>query len=319
MTTRNLDPELVPILDAIEAGGMFDDGMSHEQMRERFEMTAPLMWDAAALPVERLEDRVIDGPAGNLPVRIYTPVGTTDPLPVLVYFHGGGFTIGSIETADPMSRYLAREARCIVVNVGFRLAPEDPFPAPLDDCWTALQWCATSAPTFGGDPTRLAVGGDASGGTYAAVCALRAKDEGEPTLCFQLLLSPCTEFAEKYPSRIEFADDRLIPGEMVDALMDAYAPDGVDRTNWRLSPVRHPDPAGVAPAYVLASQYDFLRDEERDYAERLAAAGVPVDFVCWNGTVHNFFSMYDHLQIARTAMAEAAAALRTAFGNVPGA
>jgi acetyl esterase len=313
MTARNLDPELAPILDAIEAGGMFDDGMSYEQMRERFEMTAPLMWDATALPVEQVEDRVIAGPAGGLPVRIYTPVTTADPSPVLVYFHGGGFTIGSIETADPMSRYLAREARCIVVNVGFRLAPEHPFPAPVDDCWAAVQWCAANASTFGGDPERVAVGGDASGGTYAAVCALRAKDEGGPPLSFQLLLSPCTEFAEKYPSRNEFADDRLIPGEMVDALMDAYAPAGVDRTDWRVSPIRHPDPSGVAPAYVLASEYDFLRDEERAFSERLAAAGVPVEFVCWDGTVHNFFSMHDHLDVARRAMAGAARALRRAF------
>jgi acetyl esterase len=132
-------------------------------------------------------------------------------------------------------------------------------------------------------------------------------------LRFQLLLSPCTEFEERYPSRDEFADDRLIPGEMVDRLMNAYAPDGADRTDWRMSPRRHPDPGGVAPAYLLASEYDFLRDEERAYAERLEAAGVPIRFECWPGTVHNFFSMYDHLAIARRAMGEAAAALRDAL------
>ena len=315
MTTRNLDPELVTILDAIEGGGMFDDGVTFDEMRERFEATAPLMWDAGALEVHAVEDRVVAGPDGDMPVRIYRPIETADPMPVLVYFHGGGFTIGSIQTADPMSRFLARDASCIVVSVGFRLAPEHPFPAPLDDCWAALEWVAANAETFGGDPARLAVGGDASGGTYAAVCALLARDRGAPALRLQLLLSPCTEFADKYPSRIEFADDRLIPGEMVDRLMDAYAPDGVDRTDWRLSPVRHPDPSGGAPAYVLASEYDFLRDEERAYAERLEAAGVPVAFECWPGTVHNFFSMYDHLAIARRAMGEAAAALRRALAE----
>ncbi len=313
MTTRNLDPELVNILDAIDGGGMFDDGVTFDQMRERFEATAPLMWDAAALDVDSVEDRVLDGPGGDLPVRIYRPTATTDPMPVLVYFHGGGFTIGSIQTAEPMSRFLAREASCIVVSVAFRLAPEHPFPAPLDDCWAALQWVAANAATFGGDSGRLAVGGDASGGTYAAVCALLAKDGGAPALRFQLLLSPCTEFADKYPSRVEFADDRLIPGDMVDRLMDAYAPESVDRTDWRLSPVRHPDLSGVAPAYLLASEYDFLRDEERAYAERLEAAGVAISFECWSGTVHNFFSMYDHLDIARRAMGEAAGALREAL------
>ena len=196
------------------------------------------------------------------------------------------------------------------MNVGFRLAPEDPFPAALDDCWAAVRWAAANAASFGGDPDRLAVGGDASGGTYAAVCALRAKEAGAPALRLQVLLSPCTEFAEKYPSRVEFADDPMIPAEMIEALMDAYAPDSVDRTDWQVSPVRHPDPSGVAPAYILASEYDFLRDEERAFAERLADADVPVDFVCWPGTVHNFFSMYDHVTVARTAMGEAAAALR---------
>jgi acetyl esterase len=313
MTTRNLDPELVAILDAIEGGGMFDDGVTFDQMRERFELTAPMMWDATPLTVDVFEDRVIGGPGGDLPVRVYHPRASEGPLPVLVYFHGGGFTIGSIDTADPMSRFLAREADCIVVNVGFRLAPEDPFPAPVDDCWAALCWAAANADTFGGDASRLAVGGDASGGTYAAVCALRANDEGAPRLRFQLLLSPCTEFADRYPSRVEFADDRLIPGEMVDALMAAYAPDGVDRTDWRLSPVRHPNPTGTAPAYILASEYDFLRDEEVAFAEHLRASGVAVELAMWDGTVHNFFSMYDHLEIARRAMGAAAAALRAAL------
>jgi acetyl esterase len=310
MTERVLDPELGAILAAIEGAGMFDDGIGYDGMRERFEATAPMMWNPAPLDVHATEDRTFDGPAGSLPIRIYTPTAHEAPLPVLVYFHGGGFTVGSIETADPISRYLAREAGCIVVNAGFRLAPEDPFPAPVDDCFAALQWAAANAATFGGDPARLAVGGDASGGTYAAVCALMARDAGSPQLAFQLLLSPCTDFSQKHPSRIEFADDPLISSESIEALMDAYAPEGVDRTDWRVSPLLAPDMAGLAPTYILASQYDFLRDEEQAYADRLVAAGVPVTFACWPGTVHNFFSMHDHVGVARTAMAEVAAALR---------
>ncbi len=316
MTARNLDPQLAGILDAIEGGGMFDDGVTYPQMRERFEATAPLMWDATRLPVDATDDRVIDAPAGPLPVRIYTPPGAAaagGPAPVLVYFHGGGFTIGSIETADPMSRFLAREAGCLVVSVGFRLAPEHPFPAPVDDCVAALRWARDHAASFGGDPAAVAVGGDASGGTYAAVCAQLTKDDAGPPLVFQLLLSPCTDFSQKHPSRIEFADDRLIPAEMVDALMDTYTPEGVDRTDPRCSPLLADDLSGQAPAYLLASEYDFLRDEEQAYSERLSAAGVPVTFRCWAGTVHNFFSMYDHVEVARTAMGEAAAALRAAL------
>ncbi|HEX6311410.1 MAG TPA: alpha/beta hydrolase [Acidimicrobiia bacterium] len=310
MTVRNLDPELETILAAIAGGGMFDDGVTFEQMRERFETTAPMMWDAGNLPVHRTEDRAIPGPAGELPIRVYTPVDSREPLPVLVYLHGGGFTIGSVETADPMSRYLARAGECVVVNVGFRLAPEHPFPAPLDDCFAALCWTAEHAAELGGDAGRLAVGGDASGATYATLCTMLAKDGGGPAIAFQLLLSPCTEFAEKYESRLAFADDALIPGDMVDALMDAYAPPEVDRTDWRLSPVRRPDLSGLPPAYLLAAEYDFLRDEEQAYAERLREAGVPVEYRCWPGTVHNFFSMHDHLGVAREAMLEASAALR---------
>jgi acetyl esterase len=250
-------------------------------------------------------------------VRIYTPdadtTGTGAGLqPVLVYFHGGGFTIGSIATADPMSRFLARAAGCLVVSVGFRTAPEDPFPAAVDDCLAALRWVGEHAASFGGDPARLAVGGDASGATFAAVCAQLVRDGGPPLL-FQLLLSPCTDFSTRHPSRDEFGDDELIPSATVDALMDAYAPPGVDRTDPRVSPLLAEDLTGVAPAYLLAAQYDFLRDEEQAYAGRLSAAGVDVTFRCWPGTVHNFFSMYDHLDIARTAMGEAAAALREAL------
>jgi acetyl esterase len=312
VVTRNLDPQLEAILAAIAGGGMFDDGIGYPEMRERFEATAPMMWDPAANPMAAVEDRVLAGPAGNLPVRIYTPSTEAAPQPALVYFHGGGFTIGSIATADPMCRFLARAAGCLVVSVGFRVAPEDPFPASIDDCLAALRWVGEHAASFGGDPARLAVGGDASGGTYAAVCAQLVRDGG-PRLVFQLLLSPCTDFSTRHPSRDEFADDELIPDAMVDMVMDAYAPPGVDRTDPRVSPLLAPDLSGVAPAYVLASEYDFLRDEEQAYADRLSAAGVDVTFRCWPGTVHNFFSMYDHLDVARAAMGEAAAALRAAL------
>jgi len=310
---RDLDPQLSAILDAIAGGGMFDDGLSVEQMRERFEATAPMMWNPANLPIDSVEDRTLPGPAGPLPIRVYRATPGAEPAPVLVYFHGGGFIIGSIDTADAMSRYLAREADCIVVSVGFRRAPEDPFPAPVDDCLAAVQWVRAQAASLGADPTRVAVGGDASGATYATVCARLATESASAPLVFQLLLSPCTDFANRHPSRVELGDDPLIPAAMVDALMDAYAPREQDRTDPRCSPLLAPDLTGQAPAYLLAAEYDFLVDEQRAYADRLAAAGVPVTMRCWPGTVHNFFSMYDHLDIARAAMSEAAGALHDAF------
>ena len=159
----------------------------------------------------------------------------------------------------------------------------------------------------------IAVGGDASGATYATVCAQLARDTAGPPLVFQLLLSPCTDFANRHPSRVEQADDPLIPAAAIDALMDAYAPRARDRTDPRCSPLLAPDLTGHPPAYLLAAEYDFLLDEERAYAARLSDAGVPVTLRCWPGTVHNFFSMYDHLDVARAAMGEAAAALREAL------
>lgn len=313
MATRNLDPQLAAILDAIGSSGMFDAGIGYPEMREKFEATAPMMWNPTNLPVHTIEDRAIPGPAGDLPIRVYTPWRSPVAFPVLVYFHGGGFTIGSIATADPMSRLLARAADCVVVNVGFRIAPEDPFPAPIDDCFAAVRWAGEHAAEIGGDASRIAVGGDASGATYAAVCALLAKQAGGPALAFQLLLTPATDFSTKHPSKIQFADDPMIPAEMIDALMDAYAPPNVDRTDWRVSPLLAPDVTGLPPAFVLTAEYDFLRDEDQAYADRLAAAGVPVTYRCWPGTVHNFFSMYDHLDVARRAMGEAAGALRDAL------
>jgi len=310
---RTLDPQLEAILAQIEGGGMFDEGIGFDELRARFELTAPMMWNPANLPVHAADDREIPGPAGSVPVRIYTPVPSDMSLPVLVYFHGGGFVSGSIDTADPMSRFLALTAECIVVNVGFRVAPENPFPASVDDCFAAVRWAAANASSIGGDPERVAIGGDASGGTFAAVGAQLAKEAGEPSFVFQLLLSPCTDFSVKHPSRIEFADDRLVPAEMVDMAMDAYAPPGTDRTDPRCSPLLSLDLSGLPPAYILASEYDFLRDEEQAYTDRLRDAGVDVIYRCWPGTVHNFFSMHDHLDIAREAMAEAARALRVAL------
>ena len=263
---RDLDPQLSAILEAIAGGGMFDDGLTVAEMRERFELTAPMMWNPAPLAVDSVTDRVLDGPAGPLPIRVYRASPGTEPAPVLVYFHGGGFTIGSIDTAEAMCRFLAREAGCIVVSVGFRLAPEHPFPAPVEDCATATQWVRTHAAALGGDPARIAVGGDASGATYATVCAQLVGDTAGPPLVFQLLLSPCTDFANRHPSRVEQADDPLIPAAAIDALMDAYAPHAQDRTDPRCSPLLAPDLTRQPPAYLLAAEYDFLLDEERAYA-----------------------------------------------------
>lgn len=311
----DLDLQLLGRVSALLSsadGGTLDQSVLAEQRRQ-----ADFAAEVAAPPGPDdiiTHDLTLDGPAGPLSARLYVPPSAPALSGLLVYFHGGGFVSGSIETADPMSRYLSTAAECIVVNVGFRVAPEDPFPASVDDGFAALQWAAAEASSFGGDASRLAIGGDASGGTFAAVCAQLARRSGPP-LRFQLLLSAATDLANRHPSRDEFADDPLIPSEMVDMILDAYAPAEVDRTDPKCSPLLADDLSGLPPAYILASEYDFLRDEEQAYADALRDAGVDVTYHCWQGTVHNFFSMHDHLDIAREAMAEAAGTLRAALNT----
>ena len=269
--------------------------------------------------VGSVADRTIPGPGGDIPVRVYTPADGAPPSAddgtrgVLAFFHGGGWTIGSIETHDPSCRALANGAGVVVVSVEYRLAPEHPFPAGVDDALAAVRWVAAHAAELGGDPARLAVGGDSAGGNLAAVvaCALR---DAEPPLRFQLLVYPATDMTMSFPSIDENGEGYFLTKDTMTWFRANYL--GVrDHTDPRASPL-HADPAdlaGVAPALVVTAEYDPLRDEGEAYAEALRAAGVAVTATRYDGVIHGFFSFPDMLPEGKAVIDEACQALRAAL------
>jgi len=262
-------------------------------------------------PVFAAEARDADG----VPVRVYRP--SPDPgLPVLVVFHGGGWVIGTAEQFDGIARQLANASDAVVVSVDYRLAPEHPFPAPLDDCWTAVQWTFAHAAELGGDPTRVAVGGDSAGGNLAAVCALRARDAGFP-LALQVLIYPVCDCDFTTASYGENAEGYFLEREEMQWFFDCYTDRGKhDPADPSISPMRADDLTGVAPALVITAEYDPLRDEGEAYAAKLRAAGVDVETMRYEGLIHGFFGCPGVFETSRDAMALVGTALRRAFGTL---
>ena len=234
-------------------------------------------------------------------------------MPLLLYLHGGGFTIGSIDTHDVLCRELARLAGCMVVSLAYRLAPEHRFPTASDDAWDALAWLAAQAEQLGADPARLAVGGDSAGGTLAAVSAIMARDAGLP-LALQLLIYPGTTARQDTPSHQTFAYGLVLEAPAIAWFFDQYVGQGPDREDWRFAPLLAPDADGVAPAWLGLAECDPLVDEGVLYADKLRAAGVPVDLEIYRGVTHEFIKMGRAIPEARRAHADAARALRHAFG-----
>jgi acetyl esterase len=269
----------------------------------------------AAAPVASIADRVIPGPAGDIPIRIYTPEGA-GPFALLVYFHGGGFVVGSIDGADTTCRALCRGAGCIVVSVGYRLAPEHTFPAAPDDCLAATRWAAGHAAELGADPARLAVAGDSAGGNLAAVTALRIREEGGPPLCGQLLIYPVAGYhTPPTPSYLANADGYLLTRAMMIWFWEHYLNHPGEAANPHAAPLAAPDLAGLPPALVITAEFDPLRDEGERYAERLQAAGVPAVLSRYDGMIHGFLLLADLFEESRRAMDEAAAWLRQVTGE----
>jgi acetyl esterase len=268
--------------------------------------------------VASVTDRTIPGPGGDLPVRIYvpaTPAPGTDGagLPVLVWYHGGGWVIGDLETADGTVRAMANGAGAVVVSVDYRLAPEHPFPAAVDDAVAAVRWVAGSAAELGVDPARLAVGGDSAGGNLAAVVAQQLRDSG-PAVAFQLLVYPVTDAHLALPSMDENAEGYFLEKATMEWFRGHYLGDG-DRDDPRISPLSATDDAlaGLPPALVITAEYDPLRDEGEAYGERLRQAGVETIVTRYDGVIHGFFSMRDMLPDGAAAIDEATAALRAAL------
>jgi acetyl esterase len=261
--------------------------------------------------VAHCEDRRVPGPDGDLLVRVYRPEVQGD-LPCLVYFHGGGWALCSIETHDATCRKLANGAGCAVVSVDYRLAPEHRFPAAAEDGYAATRWVADHADALGVDRGRIAVGGDSAGGNLAAVIALMARDRGEPRLCHQLLVYPITDHDFETGSYRDNAAGPLLTRSMMQSFWNFYVPDG-DRSDPYVSPLRADDLSALPPATIVTAEYDPLRDEGEAYAARLREAGVAVTASRYDGMIHGFFGFDEILPAARRAVDDASSALREAF------
>ena len=229
---------------------------------------------------------------------------------MLLYFHGGGWVIGNIESSDALCRILTNAAGCIVVSVDYRLAPEHPFPAAVDDAYHAAMWAAANAASFGGDPLRLAVGGDSAGGNLAAVVAQIARDRGKPAIRFQLLIYPVTDAACDTPSYSENADGYFLTRDAMQWFWNHYARSDADRNHPYASPLRASNLAGLPAALVITAEFDPLRDEGERYAERMRAAGTPVQLTRYDGMIHGFFAMGAMIDQGRTAIQQSAEAMR---------
>jgi acetyl esterase len=304
-----LDPDVVAVLDALAEldAPALSEGTVAEARRN---------YDAAPRPepddVRRVEDRSIPGPDGDVPVRVYAD-SLADDLPIVVFFHGGGWVLSSVDGHDALARRIATTTGALIVSVDYRLAPEHPFPAPHDDCWAVTEWLSERGDTWGGDTTRIAVCGDSAGGNLAAGVALRARDEGV-SLALQALIYPCIDDRqESYPSMHENAEGLFLTASDMAWFWDRYVP-AARRDDPYAVPARADHLDGVAPAFVQTAEYDPLRDEGERYAERLADAGVPVELVRYPGVVHGFVARWHTMSRAERAHADLAAALGEAFG-----
>ena len=262
-------------------------------------------------PVHAIEDRDVPGPHGPIPVWVYRPRDEAD-LPVLIWLHGGGFAIGTLDMYDALCRELANAADAIVVSVDYRLAPEHQFAVPVDDCYAATEWVVQNAAAIGGDARRVAIGGDSAGGTLAMAVCLAARDRSGPALMFQLIVYGT---AQTRISNLEFADLPILRARDCEWFWQMYAGSDADRQSPLCCPLLAQDLSGLPPAFVLTAEHDPTRDDTEAYAHRLAAAGVRTTLKRYPGVYHGFFSMSAFVERAREAIADAGAALRSEYAS----
>ncbi|MGO4890590.1 alpha/beta hydrolase [Anaerobacillus sp. MEB173] len=305
-----LDPQAKFILEQMElAGAPPMETLSPEEARASADFS---LLAGEPEDVGSVENRLIPGPEGDIPVRVYTPKGE-GPFPALVYYHGGGWVIGDLDTVDVPCRLLTNKANCVVISVDYRLAPEHKFPAAADDAYAAAKWAADHGSAINVDPSRIAVGGDSAGGNLAAAVALMARDKGELSLAYQLLVYPVTNHSYDTVSYFENADGYLLTKDTMVWFWDHYLRTEEDSANPYASPLQAEDLSGLPPALVLTAEFDPLRDEGEAYAKRLTEAGVSVEVKRYDGLIHGFFWMPAALEKGRESIDLAAAALKQAF------
>ncbi len=310
-----LDPEVQLALFLLE-----QEGAPPLEQLTPAEGRAQISHDAALfagtkIPVAEVGELTVAGAAGPLRARRYVPEGHAAPGPLLVYFHGGGWVVGDLDTHDQTCRLLARHAGAVVVAVDYRLAPEHPFPAAVDDALAAFRDVAARSAELGADPARIAVGGDSAGGHLSAVTSLQAARDGGPAPAFQLLIYPAVDAAEEHRSYDLFADGFFLTRSDMRWYHRHFLPAGVDRRDPRVSPLHAADLAGVAPAYVVTAGFDPLRDEGEAYAARLRTAGVRVALRRQSGLIHGFVNMVGMGRAGRAATLEVAGALQVGLSG----
>jgi acetyl esterase len=301
---------------ALKLRGAFsgDQVLTPTRMREEAIARARML-QSRPVDVARVDEMRIPGPGGEIPIRIYWP-RENGPLPVLVYYHGGGWVIGNLDTNDSLSRMLSNKASAVVVSVDYRLAPEHRFPAAVDDCYATLEWVSRNADRLNVDPSRIAVGGGSAGGNLAAAVALMARDKAGPKLLYQVLIYPATNLFElTTASHRDFAAGYGLTREQVEFFRDSYLPEVADRKNPYASPLLANSLEKLPPTIVITAGFDVLRDEGVAYAERLEAAGVPSIHANYPSMIHGFVSMDRVFGAAEDAIDEAATALVEAFAK----
>src|SRR5215469_5635836 len=311
-----LHPQIREVLRVMaEAGLRPIEEMTLAEAREQVEATARAR-KAEPLPIAGVEERLVPGPGGTIRLRLYWPLQSTAPMPGIVYFHGGGHVIGSLDTHDFVARNLCGGTGAMVASVDYRMGPEHKFPAAVDDCFAALQWVHANAASLGADPDRIGVHGDSAGGNLAAVAALLARDVGGPQLRLQSLVYPVTDYGLASDSYDKYASGY---GILTKAAMvwfrEHYLRSVDDGSDWRASPIRAANLAGVVPAIVITAECDVLHDDGERYANALRRAGVPVEYKGFPGMIHAFFGMVPAVDDAMNAQRTVWAAFKRAFAR----
>ena len=316
-----LDKDTANLLAQLNALGAPDLSTLSPQEARKLSFTPPPEDDnLEPVPVASVTDRNIpsstsqtkDDYAGEIPIRIYKPLVQSNKG-ALVYFHGGGWVLGDLDSHDAICRRLAGGAGITVIAVAYRLSPETRFPGPFNDCYNATTWVANNAPLLDIDPLRIAVGGDSAGGNLAAAVALKARDEAWPTIRFQLLVYPVTDARFDTASYRDNAEGYLLTKKSMQWFWDLYVPNEQDRLHAYASPLRADSLVALPPALVMTAEYDPLRDEGEAYANALRSAGVQVTQTRYPGLIHGFFGMWDTVPASRSAIRAATAALRDAL------
>ncbi len=309
---QELAPDIQMLLELDRRAGTTSlvEGRTVEQARAENKLGAKIV-SGPSRPMARVEELSVAGAAGELGARLYVALDSPPPpQPLLVYYHGGGWVIGDLDTHDGLCRFLAEHGGCRVLSVDYRLAPEHPFPQPVEDAVAAFAWARENAATLGTDPARIAVGGDSAGGNLAAVVCLQVRDAGGPQPAMQVLLYPPADSVGGQASRDTFAKGFLLTRNDMEWFEGHYLPDGCDHDDPRVSIMRAPDVSNLPPAYVATAGFDPLRDEGEEYALRMRAEGVRVALRRHPRLTHLFANITPVSRSARAAMLEAAGALR---------